>query len=231
MKYVLLLTGCVNPQGMAQTALTDAAERQRQYEEAVRWYLSHTSFPVVFAENSGHPLTDVPASDRFEQLSFAGNADKQRGKGYGELEIIGHALSHSRFIQSDTIVIKITGRLIVRNIRSLVRLHRLYGRRDCVMCQLHSDLRFADSRVFTASADFLHQLFSQRDRLDDSWGFYFEHLLADNLRGRFLPYLLQPEITGQSGTTGEMYEVQPTSLRFRWRYFRYQIHLYRKMRA
>lgn len=89
MNIVLLLTACVNPNGMSHTVLTDCSERQSQYEQALRWYLENTNFKIVLCENS---QTDFSANfnsyineDRLEFLCFDGNNfDKELGKGYGE---------------------------------------------------------------------------------------------------------------------------------------------------
>ena len=53
---ILLLTGCINPNGMPFTALNNKEERQNQYVKALHFYLSQTSYPIVFTENSG---TDI----------------------------------------------------------------------------------------------------------------------------------------------------------------------------
>ena len=82
---ILLLTGCINPNGMLYTALSNTEERKTQYIEAINYYLSNTTYPIVFVENSGtdisHLFTDAIKSNRMEYLSFSGNNNKERGKG------------------------------------------------------------------------------------------------------------------------------------------------------
>lgn len=53
---LLLLTACVNPNGMKFTALQDPKVRMTQYVKAVNFYLSKTDFPVLVVENSGYDL-------------------------------------------------------------------------------------------------------------------------------------------------------------------------------
>ena len=76
-QYVILLTACVNPSGMAFTALTDSDERLRQYRDALDFYLHHSSLPVVFCENTCYDLSDhyrpYIEQGRLECLSFDGN--------------------------------------------------------------------------------------------------------------------------------------------------------------
>ena len=97
---ILLLTGCINPNGMPFTALNNKEERQNQYVEALHFYLSQTSYPIVFTENSG---TDISIlfqkeieSGRMEYITFMGNQEKERGKGYGECEILKYGRFYRR---------------------------------------------------------------------------------------------------------------------------------------
>ena len=119
---ILLLTACINPNGMTMTALSDKEERREQYVKAINYYLKNTKFPIVFTENSGTDIStlfeNAIKSGRLEYLSFDGNHAKERGKGYGECEIIQYALKNSTTIQSakDKRIAKITGRLIIKNI-------------------------------------------------------------------------------------------------------------------
>jgi len=53
MNAVILLTGCINPDGMPFTKLMDISERQKQYEEAIRFYLKETCLRIVYCDNSG----------------------------------------------------------------------------------------------------------------------------------------------------------------------------------
>ena len=49
----LLLTACINPNGMSYTVLQDPNERKIQYEEALNYYLTKTKCKIVFVENTG----------------------------------------------------------------------------------------------------------------------------------------------------------------------------------
>ena len=49
---VILLTACISPGGMAFTALQDAGERERQYIDAINFYIENTYYPIVFSNNS-----------------------------------------------------------------------------------------------------------------------------------------------------------------------------------
>lgn len=224
---IILLTACINPDGMPLTTLTDVGVRKQQYHDAINFYLTHTNLPIVFAENSGTRL-DIHDSERFEMLCFDGNKDKTHGKGFGECEIIEYALTHSRFINKDTVIIKITGRLIVHNIQSVITQTKFMGNR--VLCCMHSDLSFADSRIFSCPATFMKKFVSNKYLINDFKDMYFENVLASQLKQEriYFPYLIEPQITGVSGSTGATYYINKTKLSYKWRYIRYQLSLFRK---
>ena len=127
---VILLTSCVNPNGMSKTALQDVGMRKQQYIEALRFYLQNTDLSIVFVENSGADFRDEFESfidkGRLEYITFWGNDyDKKFGKGYGEAIIIRYALDNSEILKKADIVIKITGRLKIDNIGKIIR-HRFF---------------------------------------------------------------------------------------------------------
>ena len=207
---ILLLTGCINPNGMPFTQLTDTSERQKQYVDAIHFYISNTDCKVVFCENSNTDISSLinNTNDRLEALTFPGNQDKQRGKGYGEAEIIEYALSHSSFILEDCIIIKITGRLFVNNICQII--DSLKYEEDFVTCLFHSNLKFADSRIFCGTTAFFREFLKNKDQINDSKDIFFEHVLASTVVEspyRFIPFTEEPLISGISGSTGEKYQI------------------------
>ncbi len=231
---ILLLTGCIDPDGMTYTALSSPEERQRQYVEAIRFYLARTHYPVVFAENSGTDISHLFSSEiksgRLEFLTFHGNHAKDRGKGYGECEILEHALQHSHIIQHSPRqrIAKITGRLKVRNINAVSRWHTLLTTRMTTLFSINSDMSFPDSRLMIAPKEFYQAFLTAKDSIDDSRGYYFEHALIDTLirerRFSWSPFFIMPQIQGMSGSTGQQYVEGSPSLYFRLRYARYGLH-------
>lgn len=121
----ILLTACVNPNGMIFTALQDSNERQRQYEDALGYYLTQTDVPIVFVENTGcdfsSKYSEYIQQGRLEYITFQGNDyDKTLGKGYGEYIILMYADQHSSVLRHHHYVVKITGRIKVLNINKLL---------------------------------------------------------------------------------------------------------------
>lgn len=235
---ILLLTGCINPDGMAYTALSNAEERKKQYVNAIQFYLSHTNYPIVFTENSGNDITalflDAISSGRLECLTFTGNQDKERGKGYGECEIIQYTLENSQLIRKhkNQRIAKITGRLIIRNIKTIVRIHVSIFTKRTTFCAINTDLTFPDSRFIIASKEFYHTFLQKKESINDTKGYYFELALGDTIKKerqfRFFPFLIMPRIEGQSGTTGVAFINQKMSWSFAMKYAKYALSQYHR---
>lgn len=234
MQYIILLTGCVNPDGMPFTTLTDISIREKQYIEAINFYLHNTDFPIVFAENSGTGISKshdlFPDNKRLELLSYKGNIHKNKGKGYGEAEIINYALIHSHIITSKSIdcpIIKITGRLIVDNIIDIVYNRFIYQNSKSISVSYNSDFSFADSRIVIAPKDFYHLVIKHKEEINDFNHQYFENILSKCIMHsstyHYYPFYYEPQITGQSGTTGEKYESYEPSFNRRLSYMIYAL--------
>lgn len=235
MDDIILLTACINPGGMPFTVVSDATQRLNQYLLALQFYLQNTSCPIVFVDNSNMDKTpfleyESQYGSRLEILSFDGNKVKTQGKGLGEMEIIEYALIHSKFnlLLDKHRIVKITGRLIVRNINSLLKCDKwhLYPYKS-IVCHVNSDLTFADSRIFISLGSFMNLLVKQRKYLNDTKGIYFEHLLCQQIKQQktftFFPFITEPHFEGISGSTGIKYEKPNTSLLYKLRYLNFQM--------
>ena len=228
---ILLLTGCINPQGMTMTALSDKEERKEQYVKAINYYLENTKFPIVFAENSGTDISilfkNAIKSGRLEYLSFDGNHAKERGKGYGECEIIQYALRNSLTIRSakDKRVAKITGRLIIKNINNIINIHNFFFSKQTVFCAINSNLSFPDSRFIIAPESFYYTFLKHKEGINDSLGQYFEHILCQTIKEekqiQYSPFYIQPQIIGISGSDKRIYEEGNKSIIFIYKYARF----------
>lgn len=230
---IILLTGCIEPNGMVQTTLNDKEVRKEQYINALNFYLQKTGYSVVFVDNSNSDISyhfkTYIQSGRLEYLSFCGNQRKERGKGYGECEIIQYALDHSKMIKTskDKRIAKITGRLIVKNINIIISLHTTFSNHETVFFTINSDLSFPDSRLIIAPNNFYSLLLNSKEDIDDSKGYYFEHALIDIFKKHpnisYSPFYVMPRIEGMSGSTGEIYRNEPNTLSFCIRYAKYSI--------
>ena len=230
---VILLTACINPNGMPFTALTKQEERKKQYVDAIHYYLSTTKLKIVFVENSGTDVSDFFLENikagRLECLTFQGNQNKLRGKGYGECEIIEYAIANSRLLRLDrnNQIAKITGRLVVRNINAIIMIHNLLFSRKTVLFAINSDLTFPDSRCVIAPKSFFVKFINMKEKINDSIGYYFEHALLDTIKAEYnysySPFFIQPDIEGMSGSTGELYNTDSHNMTHRYYYLKYAL--------
>ena len=187
MECILLLTACINPDGMPFTCLADVGVRKKQYIEALNFYLKNTTRKIVFVENSG---TDISSSfkdfqHRIEFLGFDGNLcfDKRKGKGYGEALILEYAMAKSEFITDDVLIFKLTGRLQLININRLIHYMDKLSPSKNFVCVVPPQNNSVDSRCFVCNKYYLENIFlKDKFHIDDSVGYYFEHLLFDSLR-------------------------------------------------
>lgn len=211
---VILLTACVNPNGMAFTKLNDQKLRLNQYKTSIKFYLENTDKQIIVVENTGYDFSNDFISyvnkQRLECLTFEGNNyNKSLGKGYGESLIIDYALKNSRFINKDNIIIKITGRYIISNIIEILSLIKDESYAYVNISRIKGKF-LCDSRLFAAPITFFtNYFFSYQERLNDSKGFYFEHALYHSTKrwvinkNKFKEFRYPFIFNGVTGSTGK----------------------------
>lgn len=133
--FVLLITGCVDaPVNQRYHTIIDVNERWKQYRKSIVWFIKNTPIHcIVFCENSGFFEEREKERERlcelaeeygklYECLSFRGNGEMviKINKGYGEGEIIEYALNNSEILKNAATFCKVTGRVKVRNIDSVL---------------------------------------------------------------------------------------------------------------
>lgn len=132
---ILLLTATITPKaGVPNLQRTDPATRLQDYHIALEFYLTalkHTIDGIIFAENSNSDVSSLQAlveaygmSDRVEFIVFNGlDYPPHYDRGYGEFKLIDYAMIHSQLLQQATqrtVVWKVTGRYMIRNMASLL---------------------------------------------------------------------------------------------------------------
>ncbi len=236
---VILLTACVNPQGMAFTRLQDSNIRLNQYKAAINFYLNNTDKQIIVAENTGYDFTndfkEYVENNRLECLTFDGNNyNKILGKGYGEALIINYVLNNSRLIEKNDLIIKITGRYIVSNIVQIlsyirnenyiyVNISKINGRFLC------------DSRLFVSPISALKEYFlPNKEMINDSLRCYFEHILYysislwQNNGGKVKEFRCPINFIGVTGSTGKMLSKHPQScLKALLRFYLHKLGIFR----
>ncbi len=233
-EIVILLTACINPNGMSFTKLQDSKIRRLQYEQALDFYLKKTNLKIVFVENTDTYIGDkydcYIHQGRLEFITFMGNDySRELGKGYGEAIILKYAVEHSILLGKAESIVKITGRLCVLNICQLVNLF-------CVKNTVYANhwnyngKFWCNSQFFIAPVSFLRNYFLlDISKLNDSKGDYFECLLYNKIQewkrktGKYHEFYLPINIIGMSGTTGKVFKKK--RLRYIRTMIRFLMHL------
>ena len=225
MRLLVLLTASIDPMGRANVKRADPQARLGDYAASLRnWLAVVRDLPadILFCENSGWPLGELERvvsrsgmAARVTFSQFRGNDyPTELGKGFGEARIIDHAIAS--VVASDgrhDAVVKCTGRLFVRNARSL--LPRRAVDAD-IMCLLDGALTQADSRFFIARAEVLATSFAgMGPEVDEAAGIYLEHVLCRRVlraigEGRtWKPLPARPLYSGWSATHDRRYDSIP----------------------
>jgi len=203
---------------MCLTAITDQNVRLAQYLEAINWYLDNTSFPLLIVENTNFEMRPYlhKKSDRIEFFTFQGAQDYEKGKGYGEGEILRYGFEHSQLIHNnrDGLVLKVSGRYIIKNLRIEMRLlsqllpNTSFFSSDFIATIVQKHTKTAVSYCFLASRIFYEkQLLEQLKRCNDSKNICFEHILYDAIchSKNSFTYPLDLHVDAMSGTTGNKF--------------------------
>ena len=220
----VLLTSTVRVRpAMYMTMRTSASLRLADYREAFAMWLSNPAVNrIVFVENSGYDLSEFeeltsPHREKsVEFLSFVcPEFPVERGKGYGEVLCLEHALQHSTLLKQSQIFVKASGRYYLRNGNRLLNFANQNPQLQ-IICNLEKNLTWADSRAFAGSVDFLaNYLLPLKESINDSKGVYFEHILARAAHGvlahggswAMLPMV--PEIVGIHATNNIKFGLNP----------------------
>ena len=213
----ILLTACVNPNGMIHTQINDSSIRLEQYLNAIDFYLNNSKSKVVVVENSNFDFAPYFSKEieekKIECLYFDGNNyDKSLGKGYGEACIIEFALSNSSFIRNSKAIIKITGRFKIDNIRTVLKLCN--NKADTIYTMYSRKVPYVFKSVLVIAPIGFWKLFvSQKEQLNDSKMMYFEHLLyklsmttSKSKTYNISMFKCPVKYNGYSGTSGNRYK-------------------------
>lgn len=216
-REVLLITGCISPnKNIYKLKLKDEEERLRQYLQSIKYYIEETKFKkIIFCDNSGNKPNEKIVElakicgKEFEWLYFIGNLEKvvKQGKGYGEAEIVKYVLEHSELISEQDYLVKVTGRLLVKNIDLLIKMSNGDVRIWPIKVE---ELRFyINTRIYMMPVKIYKKyMFDIENLIDDYNGIYLEHAFGICLKKSRIEYKkfrVAPWIEGMSASTGRIY--------------------------
>ena len=224
MKYkyrkCILLTACVNPNGMSHTVLQDSSIRIEQYKKALDFYIRETHIPIVFCENTMYDMSDKYEefinTGRLEYLFFDGNNyDRAKGKGYGEALIMKYAIENSNIINESKYIIKITGRIIIQDINRILS-SPLFFLDNLFRSNIQE--KFIATYLFIARPAIIinfvvkyqgsiREIPPKQESVEHQW---YNALTKDTefKDVKYVPFISIPQVVGVSGTTGNPYSME-----------------------
>lgn len=233
-RVIVLMTGTINPHFPNFTNNPNPLVREVEYLKSLEYIANvrdktKIKFDIIFAENSGYKsllISDFTAKSGIDFIQYNDTSDINHGKGYHEVKLIETCISKYQLVSSsNTIILKLTGRHIVKNINKFITYAR-YGTYD-VSANIYSRLTFADSRLFIFTLSFFPYLMNAIDKISDRTGYYLEHALALSIfiarnNGLIWEYLNDvPAIIGYSGTSGNHFSQNLLKERIKINLYRY----------
>lgn len=218
----LIITGCITPdEGVPYVAIQNPEVRKREYLETLEWAINQVDVDnIIFVDTSDYKFDEewetkfISCKEKgiksIELMSFKANQNEvnNRGKGYGEGEAIQYAINHSQLIdvEKDTLI-KITGRLRIKNINQII-----HGIRDYHMIIINLNYPYhnmLDTRLFILPFKMYRQFFEELYyNVDDCNWICLEHLFYRSVRDNNIPISCTcryPQFVGKSGSTGKDY--------------------------
>jgi len=219
---ILLLTGAIDLRkyNVPFTSLVDFDLRLSQYLNSIEYAIDNYSTidKIVFCENTccdyDFSLLSKKAESKgkeFEFLTFQGNYDQiqKLGKGYGEGEIIKHALEYSYLLKTESSFYKLTGRLIVKNMDRLIKTTHT-GNAFIFKQKEISDrpANYFETYFYKVEIALYKQyLFNAYQFCNDNEQKHLEHVFYDKLLGLPLrSFKSPPLVSGILGSSGELYD-------------------------
>jgi hypothetical protein len=131
---IALITSTIAPDpGVVGLQRANAKDRLGDYIKGLTFYcqcLRQNVFQkLVYVDNSGYPLDDLievakdgQVSSQVEFISYRSTVSPKNGRFYLELHLLNHAINTSLFLNEnrDDVIWKVTGRYLIRNVRSIV---------------------------------------------------------------------------------------------------------------
>lgn len=216
----ILLTSSVIPHDKT-VKLTDPDARINYTIESIReWLKISPDSKYVICDGSNFNFEEIIRKEfpnaLIECLFFLNDHKliEVRGKGYGEGEIIKHALKYSHTLKESNVFVKCTGKLWVVNYFQCIK--NFTGDFFCqaylkdVFSLKKASLRYIDTRFYIFKKDFYEKYFlNAHEHLNIELGYGIEESFRDiALKNSFKNFLFDvtPRIFGVGGGSGACYK-------------------------
>ena len=217
MDIPLIITSAINVNA-PRTKLGGISDRLHHTLEGLREWVTLRAFRrIIVCDGSGFDIAPYlkqldesgDAGLTFESLCFQNDISlvAQRGKGYGEGQIVQHTLNHSRLLADADSFAKCTSKLWVTNAAECVR-H--YNGTAALNLSGGFSPKYVDTRFYIFSKAFYASHLSDCHRtVDEDHGYFLEHRFLESIKDtRMYRNTLYPTptIRGVSGSMGTPYQ-------------------------
>lgn len=216
----VLLTSCITVSDHSVSLKDEESRIHLTLESIKNWLNISSALKLVICDGSSFDLSDIvkaafPGAD-IECLNFRNSTNLVAlyGKGYGEGEIINHAIANSKFLAASDNFVKCTAKLWVENYADC--LAEWNGRLLChgvfndVFSFRKTHFRQIDTRFFIVNKEFYNDNFSSAYmRLTNGRQLSIEDHFLEIVREKKLERILfsvPPVICGVGGGTGFYYK-------------------------
>jgi len=228
-RTAIVLTASIDPRGMNQLIVSDVAARRGEYLAAFKFALARyrSVDTIVFVDNSGTALDEFSDVVRNSGMTARGvvvgfslnDFPRHLGKGYGEFRAFDEAVRSVPALLSADRLIKLTGRLCVKNLDEILR---CIPAGTTFAADVHARVvpGFVDTRLMVMSrTECIPQIAGLYKTMDDSQGYFAEHafhdLIVRETSWSVMPRLpREPLWIGRSGTMGTRYDSIGQRLRY-----------------
>jgi hypothetical protein len=213
--------------------LADPKKRVEFTLESIKqWMKIVGDLNIVICDGSGYDFTKEVAKifpqSKIECINFKNDAKlvSAYGKGYGEGEIIQHALANSEYLNRSDYFVKCTSKIWVKNAPVIFKHWN-----NIFQCQFglaspktfrNAIPQFLDTRFYIANKSYYMDYFSNAYKnVRDQDGYYLEHCFRDvvlnnKIQASRILFPTPPLLVGVSGTSGETYRAaNPIKARFK----------------
>lgn len=226
-KISFVLTGTIVPN--STFVVHDNVEKRREeYLRAIRFYSQIGT--VYFLENSSYDLLNDRDFTKMKNVNirkFPKSDNYNKGKGYQEFEMLDAWVAAEEELPDRWI--KITGRYIIENIKSMVEKCTSEVQREFI-ADAYLKKRVVNTFIFYITTDFYRKYITGiYQECDDSKGLWIEKILFNKMGmfplEKFSYFNSQPKLSGLSGTTGVAFRspTYKTKIKTLLRKFNYQI--------
>jgi hypothetical protein len=221
-QYPILITTAIKPpDNLPYLVLSDHNARLAATKAAILYWVAQGSKNIVVVDSTNtSPLNKEDfkllrdCGTKIEVLTFRQDQDEimQHGKGFGEGNIIKHAIENSKLLQCSEYFYKITGKCFCRNFEFIDEIV-LKNNIKTIFWKLFdrnfagNNLQLADTRFYFSSKSFfmntLYPVYQNAKNVS------VERLLVDTLNEHLTAgYVQRSQISGFAGGVGGKYQEQ-----------------------